>query len=62
MGCVMLSTISFSDSVVVDTKMTIIDCHWNHNGTVLAVAGHTQEKTNVVQFFNAYGEVSSLIN
>lgn len=38
--------------------MTTIDCHWNHIGTVLAVAGHTSDNTNVVQFFTAYGEVS----
>ncbi|CAH2104699.1 unnamed protein product [Euphydryas editha] len=44
------------ESVVVDTKMKIIDCQWNHNGTILAVAGETQEQTNVVQFFNSYGE------
>lgn len=37
--------------------MTAIDCHWNHNGSVLAVAGCTTDKTNVVQFFSAYGEV-----
>nr|XP_026487691.1 WD repeat-containing protein 35 isoform X1 [Vanessa tameamea] len=44
------------ESVVVDTKMKIIDCQWNHNGTVLAVAGETQDQTNVVQFFNPHGE------
>lgn len=38
--------------------MTTIDCHWNHNGSVLAVAGCTADKTNVVQFFSAYGEVN----
>ncbi|XP_072936540.1 WD repeat-containing protein 35 isoform X2 [Epargyreus clarus] len=44
------------DSVVVETNMTIIDCHWNHNGTVLAAAGYTQDQANAVQFFSAYGE------
>ncbi|KAJ8726330.1 hypothetical protein PYW07_001028 [Mythimna separata] len=44
------------DSVVVESNMLIIDCHWNHNGTILAVAGCTADKTNVVQFFGAYGE------
>ncbi|XP_052755519.1 WD repeat-containing protein 35 isoform X2 [Galleria mellonella] len=43
------------DSVVVETNMVAIDCHWNHNGTVLAAAG-TSDQTNVVQFFTAYGE------
>ncbi|KPJ21144.1 WD repeat-containing protein 35 [Papilio machaon] len=36
--------------------MTIIDCHWNHNGTILATAGCTKEQANVIQFFTAYGE------
>ncbi|CAH2066689.1 unnamed protein product, partial [Iphiclides podalirius] len=44
------------ESVVVETNMSILDCHWNHNGTVLAVAGCTRDKANVVQFFSAYGE------
>ncbi|XP_050549638.1 WD repeat-containing protein 35 isoform X2 [Spodoptera frugiperda] len=44
------------DSVVVESNMSIIDCHWNHNGTILAAAGFTSDKTNVVQFFSAYGE------
>ncbi|XP_028043319.1 WD repeat-containing protein 35 isoform X1 [Bombyx mandarina] len=44
------------DSILIDTNMTTIDCHWNHIGTVLAVAGHTSDNTNVVQFFTAYGE------
>ncbi|CAG5021961.1 unnamed protein product [Parnassius apollo] len=44
------------ESVVVETNMTIIDCHWNHNGTVLAAAGCTKDQANVVQFFSAYGE------
>lgn len=42
--------------------MTAIDCCWNHNGTILAAAGCTNDQTNVVQFFNAYGEVSVLNN
>ncbi|XP_037297786.1 WD repeat-containing protein 35 isoform X3 [Manduca sexta] len=44
------------DSIVIETNMNTIDCHWNHNGTILAVAGCTDDKTNAVQFFNAYGE------
>ncbi|CAH0603165.1 unnamed protein product [Chrysodeixis includens] len=44
------------DSVIIETNMTIIDCHWNHNGTIMAAAGCTTDKTNVVQFFGAYGE------
>jgi hypothetical protein len=41
----------------VEANMTAIDCHWNHNGTVLAAAGNTTDQVNVVQFFSAYGEV-----
>ncbi|CAH0725787.1 unnamed protein product, partial [Brenthis ino] len=52
----LMKTCTEEESVVVDTKMTIIDCHWNHNGTILAAAGQTQEKSNVIQFFSAYGE------
>ncbi|KAL4706027.1 hypothetical protein ACJJTC_014249 [Scirpophaga incertulas] len=44
------------DSVAVETNMTMIDCHWNHNGTVLAAAGCTNDQMNVVQFFSAFGE------
>ncbi|XP_047987589.1 WD repeat-containing protein 35 [Leguminivora glycinivorella] len=44
------------DSIVVETNMKAIYCHWNHNGTVLAAAGCTSDQTNVVQFFSAYGE------
>ncbi|KAJ2953608.1 hypothetical protein O0L34_g1214 [Tuta absoluta] len=44
------------DSVVLETNMTAIDCHWNHNGSVLATAGSTTDQANVVQFFSAYGE------
>ncbi|XP_026325281.1 WD repeat-containing protein 35 [Hyposmocoma kahamanoa] len=44
------------DSVVVETNMSAITCHWNHNGNVLAAAGVTTDNSNVVQFFNAYGE------
>ncbi|KAJ0181825.1 hypothetical protein K1T71_002547 [Dendrolimus kikuchii] len=44
------------DSVLLETNMAAIDCRWNHNGTILAAAGCTTDKTNVVQFFSAYGE------
>ncbi|XP_041971867.1 WD repeat-containing protein 35 [Aricia agestis] len=44
------------DSIMLETNMTVIGSEWNHNGSVLAVAGQTQEQTNVVQFFSAYGE------
>nr|XP_032529999.1 WD repeat-containing protein 35 [Danaus plexippus plexippus] len=52
----LMKNIIEEESVVVDTNMTIIDGHWNHNGTILGVAGKTQDQANVVQFFSAYGE------
>lgn len=51
-----------SESVVVETNMTIIDCQWNHNGTILAAAGCTKEQANAIQFFSAYGEVLDNFN
>ncbi|CAK1549882.1 unnamed protein product [Leptosia nina] len=56
-GLIMLmKTCIEEESVVIETNMNIIDCCWNHNGSVLAVAGLTQDQANVVQFFNAFGE------
>ncbi|XP_045510780.1 WD repeat-containing protein 35 isoform X2 [Colias croceus] len=52
----LMKTCTEEESVMVETNMKIIDCHWNHNGTVIAVAGCTQDQANVVQFFSAYGE------
>ncbi|CAG0891619.1 unnamed protein product [Cyprideis torosa] len=49
--------------ILVDTGMKIVDSRWNHNGSVLAVAGFLQmgeggnEKDwNVVQFYSPFGE------
>lgn len=44
--------------------MTVAQIAWNHNGSVMAVAGSQkaigQDKdVNVVQFYGPYGEVSS---
>ncbi|XP_039765070.1 WD repeat-containing protein 35 isoform X2 [Pararge aegeria] len=44
------------ESVLVNTNMTMVDCKWNHNGSILAAAGRTQEQVNVVQFFTGFGE------
>ena len=49
---------------LVDTGMTTVACQWNHDGTILAVAGQmfvpgsgaTEKDSNVVQFYNSYGE------
>lgn len=47
--------------VIVDTGMTVVCCRWNHNGTVLAVAGMMTlagetKDCNVIQFFTPFGE------
>ncbi|CAF4761031.1 unnamed protein product [Pieris macdunnoughi] len=52
----LMKTCTEEESVMVETNMKILQCCWNHNGTVLAVAGLTQEQANVVQFFSGYGE------
>ena len=47
---------------LVDTGMTTVGCQWNHDGTILAVAGQmfvpgaAEKDSNVVQFYNPYGE------
>lgn len=48
------------DPIVIDTGITAVHCRWNHNGSLLAVAGfyHDEEKTcNVVYFYSPFGEV-----
>ena len=52
----------FSAPVLIDTGMQIVKTQWNHNGSVLAVAGSqkaaVQDKDiNVVQFYTPFGEV-----
>eukprot|EP00117_Sycon_ciliatum_P031550 scpid22207/ scgid3975/ WD repeat-containing protein 35; Naofen len=50
--------------ILVDTQMTITGVNWNHNGTMLAVAGQITVKdegrdardSNCVQFYNPNGE------
>lgn len=42
--------------------MTVSCCYWNHDGSLLAIAGTAQllgedHDSNVVQFFNPYGQV-----
>ena len=47
---------------LVDTGMTTVACQWNHDGTILAVAGQmfvpgaAEKDSNVVQFYNPHGE------
>ena len=53
---------SFSDPVLLDTAMTAVSCHWNHDGSVLAIAGTMasvggdNKEANVVQFYNPFGD------
>jgi hypothetical protein len=56
---------SNSVPVLVDTGMTIVDGQWNHNGSIVAVAGalmisgvEGDKECNVVQFYTPFGEVS----
>ncbi|CAG0916326.1 unnamed protein product [Notodromas monacha] len=52
--------------VLVDTGMTIVDGQWNHNGSIVAVAGSLMlsgnegdKECNVVQFYTPFGEVDN---
>uniref|UniRef100_A0A0P4W8W7 WD repeat-containing protein 35 n=1 Tax=Scylla olivacea TaxID=85551 RepID=A0A0P4W8W7_SCYOL len=48
--------------VLIDTGMSVCACQWNHNGSVMAVAGTLhlsgigEKDCNVVQFYNPFGE------
>ncbi|MCL4131009.1 UNVERIFIED_CONTAM: hypothetical protein GTU68_000378, partial [Idotea baltica] len=48
--------------VLIDTGMSVVACQWNHNGSVIAVAGKLQltatadKDCNVVQFYTPFGE------
>ncbi|RXG72345.1 WD repeat-containing protein 35 [Armadillidium vulgare] len=50
------------EPVLIDTGMTVVSCQWNHNGSVIAVAGSLQlsesaeKECNVVQFYTPFGE------
>ena len=51
--------------MLIDTGMQIVKAQWNHNGSVLAVAGSQkaagQDKDiNVVQFYTPFGEVGNV--
>ena len=44
-----------------------MSCNWNHNGSILAIAGSTilsgqTNECNIVKFYSPFGEVGSLIN
>lgn len=48
--------------------MTVVSCQWNHNGSVIAVAGRLQlsgtssdKDCNVVQFYTPFGEVKCFV-
>lgn len=47
--------------VIIDTAMTAVSCSWNHNGSLLAVAGRqvpegTVRESNAVQFYSPFGD------
>lgn len=48
--------------VLIDTGMTAVGCQWNHDGSILAVAGMmsvsvaAEKDSNVVQFYTPFGE------
>ncbi len=51
--------------ILIDTGMQIVQAQWNHNGSVMAVAGTQkaagQDKDiNVVQFYTPFGEVPAI--
>ena len=49
------------EPIVLQTSLSIVSAGWNHDGSLLALAGvlmNTQEKdVNVVQFYSPFGEV-----
>ncbi len=52
-----------SDPVLIDTGMAVVNAQWNHDGTILAVAGSQKANAadkdiNVVQFYTPFGEVT----
>ncbi|EFA11044.2 WD repeat-containing protein 35 isoform X1 [Tribolium castaneum] len=50
---------SDTNPVVLDTKMIAVHCSWNHNGSLLAIAGrqyNDDKEMNLVQFYNPFGE------
>ncbi len=44
-----------------DSQMTVVSAQWNHDGSILAIAGlHSmdEKEVNSVQFYNPWGKVS----
>lgn len=57
---------NFPDPIIVDTKMNATNCVWNHNGSLIAIAGqqHQREENkviNIVQFFSPFGDVRRIV-
>lgn len=53
----------FVEPVLLDTRIHINWAQWNHNGSVIAIAGSAhdsagKESSNVVHFYSPFGEVS----
>jgi WD repeat-containing protein 35 len=53
--------------IVIDTFMNNSCCQWNHNGSILAIAGtipcpdETEPASNALQLFTPFGEVSIIL-
>nr|CAI5867673.1 unnamed protein product [Callosobruchus analis] len=50
---------SDTDPVVINTRMKVVHCSWNHNGSLLAISGKQlidEKEVNLVQFYNPFGE------
>lgn len=53
--------VCFAEPVLLDTNVQITSAQWNHNGSVIAIVGSSQdEATNVVHLYSPLGEVSGL--
>lgn len=52
---------------MLDTSTFIADCHWNHDGSILAIIGSTvltgeNKESSVIQFFSPFGKVTIIFN
>lgn len=51
------------NAVIVDTELKPVDCQWNHDGTILAVAGRSGDATqfapnqNAIHFYSSTGKL-----
>ena len=55
---------SDENPITFETSMTIVEVQWNHNGSLLAVAGSNVaplKTTNLVEFYNSHGMLNSVL-